>query len=127
MSFRMVLSILVCLNLLRCTAESVDLTGKWEGTANMVVDGVQKTSPLKLELTHQGSDIHGAVLWGDHRRDVTAASMNGSEIDIESATAQDHFRMRGLLRNETLQGRFWIHYPLDPEPFPGNFKVERKR
>jgi hypothetical protein len=127
MTPRLLLGALACLNVLFCSTESLNLTGGWAGTASMVIDGVHKTTPLELELTHRGAEVRGTVLWGEHRREVTAASIAGPEIDIESATAENRFRLHGLFRNETLEGRFWIRYPMDPEPFTGTFIVERKR
>jgi hypothetical protein len=126
MPIRQVLLTAACLSLAFCTTESVDLTGEWEGSASWVVDGEHKETPLRLVLSQNGSTIGGTVLWGDMRRDVTSASAKGPEVEIESSTTSDRFQLKGMFRNNALEGRFWIRYPTDREPFPGQFKVVRK-
>jgi hypothetical protein len=115
-----------CLVPLSCTTETVDLTGRWEGTAHLIVDGDRKESPLTLELSHEGKTIVGTLLWGEHSRNVTSAHTNGPEIELECATPTDRIRLQALFRNDALEGRFWIVYPADPEPFAGRFAVARK-
>ena len=126
MPFRVLIFILNLLTLLQCSAEVIDLSGEWEGTASLVVDGVHQQTPLKLTLNHKGSDLEGAVIWGEYRRSITSGSANGPEVQIESATSDDRLRLQALLRNDALEGRFWIQYASDPEPFPGTFLVARK-
>lgn len=126
MPFRVLIFILTFLNLLRCSAEVIDLSGEWEGTASLVVDGVHRQTPLKLTLNQNGSNLEGAVVWGEYRRSITSGSAKGPEVQIESATSNDRFRLQAFFRNDALEGRFWIQYAADPEPFPGTFLVARK-
>ena len=111
--------------LIGCITESVDLTGEWRGTASLVVDGERKEVPLRLGLRQSGAAIGGTIHWEDYSREVTSASAHGPEVDLESVTTSDRFRLKGLFRNDAIEGRFWIQYAADPEPYPGSFKVER--
>ena len=113
--------------LLSCATESIDWTGEWRGTASWIVDGEPREVPLRLELSQNGADIGGTILWGDYRRAVTSASARGPEVEIESSMTTDRVRFKGLFRNDALEGRFFIQYAGDPEPFPGSFTVERER
>jgi hypothetical protein len=126
MPFRIFALLGVCLHL-SCTAETVDLAGRWEGTASLVVDGEKKESPLALELSPSGAGIEGTVIWGEHLRNITSSRANGPEIELECVTPNDRIRLQALFRNDALEGRFWIQYPSDPEPFPGRFAVARKQ
>jgi hypothetical protein len=109
-----------------CAEESVDWTGEWVGVASLVVDGERQQVPLRLGLRHDGARLGGTIHWGGHSREITTASTRGPEVDLESVTSTDRFRMKGLFRNDAITGQFWIHYPADPEPYPGSFKVERQ-
>jgi hypothetical protein len=126
MPIRALVSILILSGLLNCSAELVDFSGEWEGTASLVVDGVHQQTPLKLTLNQSGSDLEGTVVWGEYRRTITSGSTKGPEVEIESATSDDRLRFQALFRNDALEGRFWIQYARDPEPFPGTFLVARK-
>ncbi len=95
--------------------------------ASLVVDGERKETPLTLELEQTSAGIAGTLLWGEYLRTITAVSAKGPEIELESATPTDRLRMQALFRNDSLDGRFWIQYSTDPEPFPGSFHVARKR
>jgi hypothetical protein len=124
---RILLSILALFSLSRCAPESIDLAGGWEGTANLVVDGVRKQTPLKLELEQNGPVLGGALVWGEYRRAITSGSAKGPVVELESVASTDRLHLRALFRKDALEGRFWIQYAQDPEPFPGTFLVTRKQ
>jgi hypothetical protein len=126
MSFRIAACLMGCLALPRCSTETVDLSGRWEGTAYLIVDGERKESPLTLELSREGTAVAGTVLWGQHLRNITSVQANGPEIQLDCETPNDRIRLQGLFRKDALEGRFWIQYTVDPEPFPGRFAVARK-
>jgi hypothetical protein len=111
---------------LGCAEESLVWTGEWVGEASLVVDGERQQVPFRLGLTQNGAEIGGTIHWGDHVREVTSATALGPEVDIESVTTTDRFRLKGLFRNGAIQGQFWIQYPGDPEPYPGSFNVKRE-
>lgn len=111
---------------LGCSTESIDWSGKWHGTASLVVDGERKEIPLGLELNQDGTGIRGAIHWGEHRREIVSASASGPEVELESVTTDDRIRLKGLFRNDAIQGRFWVHYASDPEPYPGSFNVVKQ-
>ena len=121
------IALAAAVGLVGCVTESVDLTGEWRGTASLIVDGERKEVPLRLGLSQNGADIGGTIHWADFSREVTSATARGPEVDLESFTTTDRFRMKGLFRNGAIEGRFWIQYAADAEPYPGSFKVERDR
>jgi len=103
------------------------LTGEGRGTASLVVDGERKEVPLRLELSQNGAEIGGTIHWEEYQREVTSAAAHGPEVELESVTTTGRFRLKGLFRNDAIEGRFWIQYAADPEPYPGRFKVKRER
>ena len=108
-----------------CNEPSIELTGQWAGTAHLVVDGEPKDVALRWEVTQSEGALSGTIVWGDHRRDITIASVEGPEVRIESSTTNDSITFNGLFRKDTIEGRFAIKYSIDPEPFPGRFSVTR--
>jgi hypothetical protein len=118
---------LLALALACSSGETIDWSGEWVGTASWIVDGERNEAVLRLQLTREEEKIQGTVFWGGYPRRITSGFVTGREITIDSATDADRLRLKGYFRNDALTGQFAIHYPTDPEPYPGGFEVTRKR
>jgi hypothetical protein len=109
-----------------CRDEPPDLSGPWVGSAHMIVDGEAKDVTLRWDLTQREDALGGTLEWDAYQRQITSASITFPKIRLESASSKDTITFEGVLKNESIEGRFAIKYNIDPEPFPGRFEVSRQ-
>lgn len=110
---------------LACYEPSLDLSGRWEGSARLFVDGEEKVVPLSWELAHSKENLGGTIIWDTYRREITSASVVGPKVLLVSASDQSTITFKGLFKNDRIEGEFAIRYSLDPEAFPGRFALAR--
>jgi hypothetical protein len=114
---------LACLS--SCSEPTVNFSGRWDGTAEIVVDGERKVFDLRWDLEQLEGDLKGTIGWDDLRREVTKASVEGPQLHLESVTTENAISFNGLFREDEIQGRFSIRYSVDPETYPGSFRMHR--
>jgi hypothetical protein len=111
---------------LGCREPSIEVSGAWEGSAHLIIDGEEKDVPLRWDLKQSEGTLGGEIAWDNFRREITSASVVGPKVRIESTTTKDKITFEGLFKKDTIEGRFAIRYSVDPEPFPGSFSVTRR-
>jgi hypothetical protein len=111
---------------LGCREPPADLSGQWDGSARLTVDGEEKEVALRWDLKQSEETLGGAIVWDNYRREITSASIDGLKVRIESTTTTDKITFEGVFETDAVEGRFAIRYNVDPEPFPGRFRIARR-
>ena len=123
---RLIPTMLAISFLCACTEEIPDVSGTWVGGTTMIVDAEEKKIELELRLTQAEKDVEGSLCWGEIDLMISASSLEGHELFLESEWEGGTIQLRGLVTDDAISGRFQYRFVHEREAFPALFEVTRR-